>query len=776
MNNIDLEREDQDIIKDVLDLCQDYGQQLTMDKLTLNYLYKQGEAVPEKSRLMESRQITSDLSCNPISSNAIPLKCQLPIPKSHQVQTWINNGSQYKEASLRNTPSSEKFRMYTRPPTPDSGVSDVSPVSSPVCTPTSSSCINPLQTSQSKNDVHRYRPMPAFIDKNKHVLMNETHRRTFKSVPIFDQQIQRTQGSNYDTQILDCSCSMYSYEPIPRKPWSDCIHKQELLETEFGQCKHARSWGKGQVRYRGEFSPLDDEYEAKIQRYGDLTKFIIEPFSSKIYKDVSKHERAVQRQTMGMEEAFIMSESGPKKRTRSQKKRPVSGQSEFHFVSLDDDSVSKSQRREKQIEIPHCKAETFSSQPKEEVDSSSQSNAEVGFSSPPKQEVGFSSQPKEKVGFSSPPNEEVGFSRPPNEEVAASSPEMATQSQVLPILIKDPMLPSESVMRKNYVSGIFDHSGGHLLLMEMKVKLFIPPGAIPKDVEQEIFIYVSWENQHQLKCPKPKTSAGPIIICGPNGLKFRERVCLTFNHCFESAGEKWKLSPVYTATDIDKPSNYQPLIDPNKELSEQTSTCLLDVCNGKQRVTILVSHFTGFGLMAEPVQLNALSIADAEMDPAPPNVQGLGVAGARIDPVNPNGLGPGEAKAKMDLVLPNGEGACVAETDMDLAPSNGPITVHVGLDKQWMYTMVYLSMQTDIQLRVYVVKQIPGAEQWVEHEERKLSNPGMKCDATKQLAFYPNKKGIMVNLVNFETGWELYPSQEDPQRVSILLHSAWCWQ
>ncbi|EDO41850.1 predicted protein, partial [Nematostella vectensis] len=64
--------------------------------------------------------------------------------------------------------------------------------------------------------------------------------------------------------------------------------------------------------------------------------------------------------------------------------------------------------------------------------------------------------------------------------------------------------------------GIFTHEGGVLSSEESGVSIFIPEGAIPKGVEQEIYFKVCKENNIMppLDTEKGETLLSPLVMCG----------------------------------------------------------------------------------------------------------------------------------------------------------------------------------------------------------------------------------------------------------------------
>ncbi|XP_058500807.1 tight junction protein ZO-1 isoform X6 [Solea solea] len=81
--------------------------------------------------------------------------------------------------------------------------------------------------------------------------------------------------------------------------------------------------------------------------------------------------------------------------------------------------------------------------------------------------------------------------------------------------------------------GIFNCNGGVLSSIETGVSIIIPQGAIPENVEQEIYFKVCRDNSilPPLDKEKGETLLSPLVMCGPHGLKFLKPVELRLPHC-----------------------------------------------------------------------------------------------------------------------------------------------------------------------------------------------------------------------------------------------------
>ncbi|XP_057693872.1 tight junction protein ZO-1 isoform X8 [Corythoichthys intestinalis] len=81
--------------------------------------------------------------------------------------------------------------------------------------------------------------------------------------------------------------------------------------------------------------------------------------------------------------------------------------------------------------------------------------------------------------------------------------------------------------------GVFNCNGGVLSSIETGVSIIIPQGAVPENVEQEIYFKVCRDNSilPPLDKEKGETLLSPLVMCGPHGLKFLKPVELRLPHC-----------------------------------------------------------------------------------------------------------------------------------------------------------------------------------------------------------------------------------------------------
>ncbi|XP_033640563.1 uncharacterized protein LOC117300829 isoform X2 [Asterias rubens] len=146
---------------------------------------------------------------------------------------------------------------------------------------------------------------------------------------------------------------------------------------------------------------------------------------------------------------------------------------------------------------------------------------------------------------------------------------------------KDVDITKIEISNVNFTGRIVDSRGGRLQLKSHGVVLYIPPGALG-DEPQEIFVYV----QQNLTSSSQNGFVTPIVHCGTSGLKFNIPVILSFPvHVKDSS--QWKLSGVR------QDSSTEPWAD-IPDCSSDTILVNDNLC------TVVVDHFTGFGLVGCP--------------------------------------------------------------------------------------------------------------------------------------------------------------------------------
>ncbi|XP_038051982.1 uncharacterized protein LOC119724820 isoform X2 [Patiria miniata] len=143
----------------------------------------------------------------------------------------------------------------------------------------------------------------------------------------------------------------------------------------------------------------------------------------------------------------------------------------------------------------------------------------------------------------------------------------------------------------DFTAGLLDKKGGRLQLRYHGVTLDVPPGAL-EDVEM-VYIYV--QRSLEFSPIGEEGFASPLVHCGLSGLKFKTPVVLTFPVHLEDPSA-WELKG------IQQDSSGTPW----KEISSES--CQDSLVVFKERLcTMVVDHFTLFGVSARPKELRGAS-------------------------------------------------------------------------------------------------------------------------------------------------------------------------
>ncbi|XP_066301664.1 uncharacterized protein [Branchiostoma lanceolatum] len=138
-----------------------------------------------------------------------------------------------------------------------------------------------------------------------------------------------------------------------------------------------------------------------------------------------------------------------------------------------------------------------------------------------------------------------------------------------------------NIVSKTFASGFFDENGGHLSIPDANVHMFIPPNAIKAGRQQEVYIYLEMSPQ----C-NGLEMLGPVLHCGPPGLHFDVQVIFSLPLSTNKSINEWKIIPMRTETDIEKPTNWKPISETEDALCfVEGTTC-----------TFFVDHFTFYGV------------------------------------------------------------------------------------------------------------------------------------------------------------------------------------
>ncbi|XP_044531237.1 UNC5C-like protein [Gracilinanus agilis] len=79
-----------------------------------------------------------------------------------------------------------------------------------------------------------------------------------------------------------------------------------------------------------------------------------------------------------------------------------------------------------------------------------------------------------------------------------------------------------------------DHQGGCLLLKDMGISLFIPPGAIALGRREQISLALVWDLSDAPSLLSKQALVSPVVACSPHGASFLKPCTLTFKHCAQN--------------------------------------------------------------------------------------------------------------------------------------------------------------------------------------------------------------------------------------------------
>uniref|UniRef100_A0A0N5BJU7 Tight junction protein ZO-1 n=1 Tax=Strongyloides papillosus TaxID=174720 RepID=A0A0N5BJU7_STREA len=117
----------------------------------------------------------------------------------------------------------------------------------------------------------------------------------------------------------------------------------------------------------------------------------------------------------------------------------------------------------------------------------------------------------------------------------SSTDKSSSSSEVSAINSKKSMEPTVI----EHISSVIDSEGGKLVCPDSGVELVIPPGALPPDHHQEIYIKICKDTSNAIPINLEKEKLlSPLVMCGPLGLKFLKPVELRFPKTFDSSNQK----------------------------------------------------------------------------------------------------------------------------------------------------------------------------------------------------------------------------------------------
>ncbi|XP_070580833.1 UNC5C-like protein [Ptychodera flava] len=79
-----------------------------------------------------------------------------------------------------------------------------------------------------------------------------------------------------------------------------------------------------------------------------------------------------------------------------------------------------------------------------------------------------------------------------------------------------------------FAGGVFDQSGGELVVADGSVRLRVTPDAVKKCLAPyKVYIYLSHDKNDYPKLGIKGTNLSPVVMCGPHGLSFEKPILLT---------------------------------------------------------------------------------------------------------------------------------------------------------------------------------------------------------------------------------------------------------
>ncbi|KAM8999768.1 UNC5C-like protein [Sarcophilus harrisii] len=128
-----------------------------------------------------------------------------------------------------------------------------------------------------------------------------------------------------------------------------------------------------------------------------------------------------------------------------------------------------------------------------------------------------------------------------------------------------------------------DHLGGCLLLKDMGISLFIPPGAVALGRREQVSLALVWDLSDAPSLSSTQALVSPVVACNPHGASFLKPCMLTFKHCAQN--------PAYACTY----SSNTALLDAKvwKPLGEPGAHTSRDECR------IPLSHFSLYTCVLE---------------------------------------------------------------------------------------------------------------------------------------------------------------------------------
>ncbi|XP_044632566.2 UNC5C-like protein [Equus asinus] len=128
-----------------------------------------------------------------------------------------------------------------------------------------------------------------------------------------------------------------------------------------------------------------------------------------------------------------------------------------------------------------------------------------------------------------------------------------------------------------------DYHGDCLILQDMGISLFIPPGAVAVGRQEQVSLILVWDLSDAPSLSRAQGLVSPVVACGPHGASFLKPCILTFKHCAQQRSHARAYSSDTALLDA---KDWRPLGQPGAYTSQ-------DECR------IHISHFSLFTCVAE---------------------------------------------------------------------------------------------------------------------------------------------------------------------------------
>ena len=139
--------------------------------------------------------------------------------------------------------------------------------------------------------------------------------------------------------------------------------------------------------------------------------------------------------------------------------------------------------------------------------------------------------------------------------------------------------------RKTFAAAFLTSEGGTIKISEQGVSLYVPPGAISKDIVQLVYISIASTDVSlpDLKANQKWVTA--IVDCGPSGLQFQKQVLISLPRTSQHKSHGNPRVTVHRSS--------------NENDWEKLRPCDHEWDTTKGRILIKTTHFTRFGVSEE---------------------------------------------------------------------------------------------------------------------------------------------------------------------------------